>query len=1181
MQMNEEKINMPLTLEKHFEELAELNPDVKNLHSLWILLKKDLIDELKNTRGIFVHFSLHDESHSRSVIRAIERFLGEERIRKLQATDTFMLLCCSYAHDYGMAMSFQQIYNALKDDDFINFLKKQEEFIEILDEEEREGVRILLSYVKEKRNDVPLHQIYFAIMVVVQMYLRPSHWKGVERVWEDFKGLLAGRLYGRFVQGGEGIIDICEAHGKDFSAVMKMGVRTDGITGDDFHPRFVAAMLRLGDLLDLDNGRFPRWFVTEVGKNESKIPHLSKLHFKKHEAITHLLITPKRIEICASCSGADGYEVAGVVREWIDWLENECYELIQNWSEIVQDNFGRPPRVSKAEILLDGKPYISQTQRLQMHMSQKRVMKLLEGTSIYQDRYVGIRELVQNAVDASLLQLWDDITHNRYRNIGVSKKGYKIKEEEIRDTDITGDEKELSFLEYKIKELKEIFENYSIMVELIENKVENKVYLVVKDQGTGITQQDIQYMADIGSSKEKNKRVMEIMKNMPRWLKPSGVFGIGLQSAFQLTNRIEFYTRRPNEPERLIAFNSYGHNHGKIEVREVEEDTKGIYNDNAIPGTNVKIAISLEKLLADTKGQEDEVQGALKYYDMEFDSNDTLHGVYVELSQIIQEKIGEYPFDYFNIYFQTMVLEDEDMPPVKEKKKRLRRSYFTPAFIKGDDSHKKQLNRNTVREFYQKSDEEGEKFSFTDNIANYYDEETARIYRLQVREGEVTKFDEKNCIRLPQPVRDLYHFQYKFSPIQNADTVYPLSVRGMRNVHAGFLEWNINILDDSTEKYLNIDRDRLREGAIMESELDQVRKSVLQKWCEHLIEKYRNAENARITKEAQAKAKLAIEGKEDSFIPEKSVNRYIQNPLTLVSLTLLFFQNVPNNKFREFVEPYSEFLKSKEYMLEGENYPVEKLWEEGRSFRYSFPIPMEWREKYQNLATKDFQNVLEIHLETIKKLPHKMFHITEIVRDTDHQLNYCLNLGYTDSEDFAIKMDDIARLYDYSRAIEPDVSRKTDINVDSLVRKVFKPDQEYYNLIVEKYPKRFRRGENFSSALDYCIHCYILSPFDRELTKWLNKMIQGKIKTTDVDSEIYTTILKHADESEQMKKCIRYVYKQHEARAAGKKENLPDDLEEIIRRDYIDFLKNFCKVLIDNSELIKNQFKTEVPISIE
>ena len=84
--------NMPLTFEKHFENLVNDYPDVKELHGLWLLLKKRIKDKLTYSRNVFFNYSLHDGSHSRSVLQVIERFLGDDRIRQLSATDTFMLL---------------------------------------------------------------------------------------------------------------------------------------------------------------------------------------------------------------------------------------------------------------------------------------------------------------------------------------------------------------------------------------------------------------------------------------------------------------------------------------------------------------------------------------------------------------------------------------------------------------------------------------------------------------------------------------------------------------------------------------------------------------------------------------------------------------------------------------------------------------------------------------------------------------------------------------------------------------------------------------------------------------------------------------------------------------------------------------------------------------------------------
>lgn len=211
---------------------------------------------------------------------------------------------------------------------------------------------------------------------------------------------------------------------------------------------------------------------------------------------------------------------------------------------------------------------MAEDKKMQMQMSQERVMKLLEGTSIYRDRYVGIREMLQNAVDASLLQLWKDIIQNRYISYGLTK-----------DAVSSG----LDLLDLCKKDRAAVFENYNIYVEVILDKREDKVFVIVKDKGIGITPEDMEYISNIGSSKER-----KAYEKMPAWLQPSGVFGIGLQSVFQLTDCIDFYTRRHNVPEQKISLYSYGINRGKISVRELPPNEDGMYSNNSIPGTNVK-----------------------------------------------------------------------------------------------------------------------------------------------------------------------------------------------------------------------------------------------------------------------------------------------------------------------------------------------------------------------------------------------------------------------------------------------------------------------------------------------------------------------------------------------------------------------------------------------------------------
>lgn len=1167
------KRNIPLTLEQYFANLAEHYPEVKELHSLWMLLRKDLEDRLPHSRSTFVHYSLHDATHSRTVIRAIERFLGEERILQLSATDTFMLLCCAYAHDYGMAITFNQIYDTLGDPAFEKFLENNSKNEHTQDPKNLQAFQNLYAYVKDKKSSASLQEMYFAIMLVMQEFSRPSHWNGVQNIWNDFQGLLEGRLNGRFIQGHEGIIDICESHGKTFQDVLKLSIRADGIIGDDFHPRFIAAMLRLGDLLDLDNGRFPRWFIDEISRNRELIPHLSELHYKKHESITHLLITPKRIEVCASCGGKSGYEVASLVSEWIGWLESECRNQIQYWSEITPINFGRPPKVSKCKILLDGKPYAAENYTLQMRMSQDRVMKLLEGTSIYLDQFVCIRELVQNAVDTSLLQLWDDITHNRYTNLGISKYGHNIRSEEERDS-----KEEMRLLEHDGKVWQEIFGNYPITIELIEDHVDQKVYLVVKDNGTGITPQDVRYMSDIGTSKEKNERIVKIMQNMPRWLKPSGVFGIGLQSAFQLADEIEFYTRRLNEPERLIIFHSYGRNHGKIEIREVPPNENDIFYDNAIPGTNVKIAINPDKMLSASKGIAQSPESTFSFYDMEFDGDNKLHAIYVELSNIIEKKLRESPCDYFNIYFQPMIHRAENVLPEKGFKQRPRYSYFAPHRSEGKlDDTQRLLEKNTILPFFAENPDKNDPFYFSNSMALYADEKTCRIYQLEVRDGLIIETVQGKRLQLPEPVQNLYHFQYKFNRISNSESIYPMSVRHLRNVHAGFLTWNINILDDEPDKYVNIDRDRLREYAVSEVELTQVRKDILNRWCDYFIKRFETSEKRRMAREAQALAKHEHNNTLDLYQPSKYTNLFKKRPETLVSLALLFYQNVPREKFRKFVEPYNAFLEEEHLLLAGEDFCVDELWREDAVFQSSFPFPLPWPDHTADTVQSTTGVAKVLHADTISCLPHRLIRIKEIMLDSSGELNYHFKLGQHPEEPNGIKLDEAARLYDYCYAMDPDPSNRPKVNSDSLVRKVFKPDARFPHLLVSKYPQTFKRGNNFSLSLDHCIRWYILSPFDRELTNSLNQIISDKESLLPADktpaAKIREDILKYTDSSLQMQRCIKYVYEQQIARTASADQSISGNLEQTIRNEYAEFLYTCCMTLIGNKTALEESLR--------
>lgn len=1125
---------MPVDLERHLENLAESYPEVRELHSLWLLLRKRIEEELTHCSSIFVNYSLHDGSHSRSIIQAVERFLGEDRICRLSATDTFMLLACIYSHDYGMSQTFNRIYDLLGSDAFMTFLKGKEKDGQWMEKEDEQAIHNLLQYLSAEKTNIPLSDLYYSIMLVVQLYLRPEHWKGVLGIKHDFEGLFQGHLKKRFICGMEGIAEICMCHGQPIEHVLQLSYCADGMAGDKYHPRFIASMLRLGDSLDLDNGRFPMWFVREAALNRNIIPRLSLLHFRKHEAISHLLITPEAIEITAHCvseqiegneenrhkrevqeerARQESYEVAALVYEWTDGLAKECRNIVMNWSQIAQPDFGNPPAHPKVVIYVDGEEYISENRQLQMRMPHERVMKLLEGTSIYEERYVGIREMLQNAIDASLLQLWSDLLQNKYSSCGLSKNRVK---EGLDLWDIIWDTKK--------ENRASIFGNYDIKVEVIEDRLLGQVIVVVKDKGIGITREEMKYIAEIGSSKEKNERIRKMRESMPAWLKPSGIFGIGLQSVFQMTDCIEFYTRQHNTPEQHILLNSYGKNRGKIEFREIPQGNEETYFDNAIPGTNVKIAIDPDKFL----------NKEFRYYDPEFDTGEKLHMLFVEVSQACQNQIEEARYDYFNVYYQSMILKEDGTKETNPENPRcLRSSYIYPKnFVKGYFGEHLQSFPAVAREPY----------VFVDNRAYFWDRKTNRCYLLKVKPCQITEKDGKNLLSLPERIPKVYSISYKFNKISDTEMVY--ARRGQpKSLHAGFLSMDVLILDDQPEKYMNIDRDRLREGAIEEEELLTAQREIMRRWCIDFCER---------NEKKQAKLQL----RKEPFADMKG---------TLISLILLFYRNVPDDLFQRFIRSYERIVNSWELLLETDEIPVSALWNQEIHFQTQVDLTGKFikevgkKEEQQNKIQEE-PKMHAISMENLQRLPHRIVKIEGITQKED-KICYDLRLQSVRKKIDPIVMSEEACLYDYMEAFDSHVNNPEGIKFDTLPKKVYKPDSRFENLLLNCFPRTFRKGRNMNGYLDYCIKTYILSPIDRDTAIILGR---GMDKGKDVWMEFRDSVMK----SNQMQKCVSYIMKKRFADCENKMEK-----EQAIRKDYEKFLEQFYKILMKNRELVMEQFR--------
>ena len=515
-------------LDEHLKYLCDQHKRYENLYSTWTLNKKTCSELLKDVVIQYPHFSMHDASHAEAVIAKMEMLLGD-RVRTLSPTDTWLLLHAAYAHDLGMVVQWKDIEARWKDENFQDELARLET---LQDEDLRKAVQFVRSAHDLKvENTWPLQASKYVRLInaalfrgrhaqMSQEYIKPPAGElGLDLGHNDMIQPRLVKLLGQ----------ICMLHTAPLERVLALDYQTNGYDSDYAHPRFVAMMLRLGDLLDIDNGRFNTGAIAVAGG----LPKTSQPHYDKHEATTHLLVTPREIRFRSDCPDNAAYLEA---RTFVSWLEQEVNFLTIHWARIVPEDLGGyAPRFDDKELLIQGVPDIEGVAGLRLTISQEKAFQLIEGANIYNDPLVFLREVLQNAMDASKLQLWKDLCADTY-------PVWMGPMDEIR----------LQALQpYDVKS--EIYQNYPIRIELSAIDAD-RVQIQIIDRGTGISVESFKRMCNVGESNAGSDRLRAILRKMPNWLHPTAGFGIGLQSIFLVADQFTIDTSTGQDAYHAVVY---------------------------------------------------------------------------------------------------------------------------------------------------------------------------------------------------------------------------------------------------------------------------------------------------------------------------------------------------------------------------------------------------------------------------------------------------------------------------------------------------------------------------------------------------------------------------------------------------------------------------------------------------
>jgi len=538
----------------------------KNGRGLWRDITKaaERIEPLLSWRAPGLEeFTDHDIGHSFRIIAQVGAILPEDH--KLNELELSILIYSALYHDLGMWTKHREVLPALDDEAFINYCREDYEY-------KLELTRTMINDPEPQRQ----------IMGKLRLARLVANWnrsRHPARIAEILREVVDDSLIVPQVmtqQFADCVAIVCEAHGWDIDALRtdsRLDCRYIGYLGDakydNINLRYLASLLRIGDLLDMDDKRIS----TLIWDYLDELSPEAEPHWRKARTLYFKQCTPDLIIIAGVFDfdelgpiAADAFTFA---MSWVNFLTDETAFLNLICEE--DSKHGQDTRVVIGKLRIDhsdlkAKGLIFNT-NLDFELDKHRIIKLL-GDEIYEDGYIFVRELLQNAIDATRLQMVRD-----YRGMSSPNRQEKFNGIEL-------DERTPSFWPHEITG----HNDYEIVVntgsEALPGKGEGaeKLYstLEVVDKGTGMTRdQIVNYFLQIGKSYYQSNEYKRLYRHtaMSR-------FGIGFISSLMVAERIEVVTRTHDAQEGI-----------KLIIRRDSFVAPAVRASGAAPGTSVKLWI--------------------------------------------------------------------------------------------------------------------------------------------------------------------------------------------------------------------------------------------------------------------------------------------------------------------------------------------------------------------------------------------------------------------------------------------------------------------------------------------------------------------------------------------------------------------------------------------------------------
>ncbi len=449
-----------------FEEL----PLVKYLidkKSPFLPKVKEVYDQVKDVlnhriQHVFPNYTLHNVGHSYRIIKYMGGLVNKnEELSDLEIT---LLIYSALLHDIGMAVSEEDIY-LIKSDSF--------EYCDIK----------FSAMLKLVNGDEDL---------ALQEYIRRIHASLSSRyILTNLEGLFLIPTLTSLSFAKE-LALICQSHTEDFDWIRK-NLRNNEVMGDyQFNAQFIACILRLADILDIDSNRTPynlfRLIAPKGISAEEWEQHF--VIYNNNKIVLNEKTNQKKIVFQGKATSAS---IHRKILEYIGWVKEELVNVVNMASQMpLKYNLSYD---TNPEIIIQTEGYTFSDYKMTLQF--KAISSLLMGEKIYGAKSLGLRELIQNSMDACI-----------------------TRQENQSDKHEFGEDV------------------YQPKIKVVLNQKKNQA--IIKDNGTGMSLEIIKrHFLNIGVSYYNSRDFL--LRDFK--YKPIGNFGIGFLSCFMLSDEVTVITR--------------------------------------------------------------------------------------------------------------------------------------------------------------------------------------------------------------------------------------------------------------------------------------------------------------------------------------------------------------------------------------------------------------------------------------------------------------------------------------------------------------------------------------------------------------------------------------------------------------------------------------------------------------